>query len=173
MEIKVVPIQERYADGFHACLDAVAREKKYLAMQEAPPMENVLQFVRENVEGDLAQFLALEGERVVGWCDAIALKMGTFQHTATVGMGLLKDFRGRGIGRRMLESTIAKAFGNGIERIELTVYDSNLNAIGLYRKLGFREEGKMIRKAKIDGAYHDLIVMALFKDPGLAPRVGE
>lgn len=62
----------------------------------------------------------------------------------------------------MLEAAIAKAFSNGIERIELSVFVSNAGAVELYRKMGFKEEGTLVRKAKIEGTYHDLSLMALF-----------
>jgi ribosomal protein S18 acetylase RimI-like enzyme len=78
-------------------------------------------------------------------------------------MGLLPQYRGKGIGKRILESAIKAAFSAGIERIELMVYDSNEAAIRLYRSLGFVEEGRMAKKARIDGAYLGMICMALFK----------
>lgn len=43
------------------------------------------------------------------------------------------------------------------------VYDSNRNAISLYRAIGFVEEGRMEKRAKINGVYQDMVCMALFK----------
>jgi hypothetical protein len=37
MNIVIAPIAESHASGFRACLDIVAREKRYLAQIEAPP----------------------------------------------------------------------------------------------------------------------------------------
>jgi ribosomal protein S18 acetylase RimI-like enzyme len=163
MVARIIPIEEAHADSFHACLDYVAREKRYLAFQEAPPLESTRKFVRENVETGQIQLVALEGKTVVGWCDIIRSKLAAFSHVGAVGMGLLPDYRGKGIGRKMLTAAIDKAFSSGVERIELSVYDSNVNAIHLYRSLGFLEEGTMIGKAKIDGGYLNIMFMALFK----------
>ena len=66
---------------------------------------------------------------------------------------------------RLLDAAIEKAFASEIERIELTVFDSNKNVIEFYRKLGFRYEGKMMRRAKMDGAYFDVQTMALLRSP--------
>jgi ribosomal protein S18 acetylase RimI-like enzyme len=49
------------------------------------------------------------------------------QETFT-GMGLLKDFRGRGHGQTLLEKALAAAREQKLERVELEVYASNLAA---------------------------------------------
>jgi RimJ/RimL family protein N-acetyltransferase len=54
---------------------------------------------------------------------------------------------------------------NGIERIQLTVFASNQNAIALYRQLGFVEEGVRRRAWFLDGRYDDSVEMALLDPP--------
>src|SRR5438552_14390735 len=89
MSIVVTPIAESHAEGFHACLDAVAREKKYLAQIEALPLERIQAFVRESVANSAAQFVALDGTTVVGWCDIFPEWAHAVQHCGTLGMGVL------------------------------------------------------------------------------------
>lgn len=48
----------------------------------------------------------------------------------------------------------------GIQRIELWVLENNQTAIALYLKLGFKTEGKMEDYLKIDGIFHDALLMA-------------
>jgi hypothetical protein len=67
--LPVVPITAALAGSFPACLDTVAREKRFLAQVEAPPLERVQQFVADGLEKDAVQFVELDGERVVGWAD--------------------------------------------------------------------------------------------------------
>jgi ribosomal protein S18 acetylase RimI-like enzyme len=162
MDLRIIPIEEKYADGFHACLDAAAKEKKFLLFQEAPPIESTRSFVKENVETGQVQWVVLDGERVVGWCDILRPKLATISHVGAVGIGLLPEYRGKGIGRKLLETAIEAALSSGIERIELAVYESNTHAIRLYQSIGFIEEGRLSKKAKIAGAYLDMICMALF-----------
>jgi ribosomal protein S18 acetylase RimI-like enzyme len=76
-------------------------------------------------------------------------------------MGVLKDCRGRGLGKALLEGALAVARERRLERVELDVYASNLTAIRLYKKFGFQIEGRKRRARKIDGKYDDIIVMAL------------
>jgi hypothetical protein len=51
----------------------VAREKMYLAQVEALPLERIQGFVRESVAAGAAQFVAIDGPLVVGWCDIFQL----------------------------------------------------------------------------------------------------
>jgi ribosomal protein S18 acetylase RimI-like enzyme len=76
-------------------------------------------------------------------------------------MGVLRAYRGKGIGRRLVEATIAKARELGLEKIELNVYSSNDAAIALYRSLKFVDEGRKVRGRLMDGIYDDVIIMGL------------
>jgi hypothetical protein len=93
MSIAIVPIAESHAEGFHACLDIVAREEKYLAQVQALPLERIQGFVRESVATDAVQFVAIDGPLVVGWCDIFPAWAHAVQHCGSVGMGLLPAYR--------------------------------------------------------------------------------
>ena len=45
-------------------------------------------------------------------------------------------------------------------RIELTVFADNTNAISLYKKFGFKEEGLLCQYALRNGRFDDVISMA-------------
>jgi ribosomal protein S18 acetylase RimI-like enzyme len=161
-EIKIVPIAEEYIEGFHRCLDSVARERRHLAFTQAPPLESARRFVLSNIAQNVPQLVALRGDEVVGWCDISPMTREGFTHCVTLGMGVRKDFRRLGIGRRLLEQTIGAARAIGLERIELEVFASNTPAIRLYDRVGFVVEGVKKRGHKLDGEYDDLVQMALF-----------
>ena len=158
--ITVRPIRETDAPGFHAAVDAVCRERRYLATLESPPLEKAPDFVKDNVERGYPQVVANQDGKIVGWCDAIPGDAGR-AHIGGLGMGVLKDHRGQGIGERLLEATIDGARRFGLQKIELSVYSSNEPAIALYRKLGFVEEGLKKRGRLVDGIYDDVLLMAL------------
>jgi RimJ/RimL family protein N-acetyltransferase len=104
--------------------------------------------VTENLERDNPQFVALDNGRVVGFCDIIPDLRPGFTHSGSVGMGILRVWRGRGLGRALLE-----------------IYASNTAAIALYRKLGFVQEDLKRRARCLDGRSDDLLVMALLREP--------
>ncbi|MFO1217126.1 MAG: GNAT family N-acetyltransferase [Burkholderiaceae bacterium] len=164
MSLAIVPIALTHAAAFRAALDVVAREKKYLAMVEAPPLEQVEAFVRSNVERGIAQFVAVQNDRVLAWADIVPSASHGIAHRGSLGMGVLPEFRGRGLGRAVLNACIAKAWTNGLERVDLEVRADNSPAIQLYTALGFRREGIKERGMRVDGAYFETVLMGLLRD---------
>lgn len=162
MSYDVRPIAEEHIAGFHAALDYVAREKKYLAFLEAPPLDKATAFIRNNIVEDHPQFVALAEGKVVGWCDVIPMKDRPIHaHTGVLGIGILPEHRGKGVGHTLMTATIAKARAKGLTRIELTVREKNTNAITLYKKLGFETEGLKKNAVRIDGVYENICLMGL------------
>jgi putative acetyltransferase len=159
--IAVVPIALEHAAGIHACIDAVAREKRYLAQTFAKPRADFDAFVQESVAQDLVQFVALDGDRVVGWADIFAAWADAVKHCGSLGMGLLAAYRGQGIGERLLRACLVKAQAKGMTRIELQVRADNGRAIRLYERMGFEREGMLRRAMRFDGAYYDALQMSL------------
>ncbi len=161
-DIQILPIDEEHIESFHACLDSVARERLYLAFVQAPPLASTREFVLSNLDNDVPQVVAVRAGEVIGWCDISPLRYEGFTHCGRLGMGVHKDYRRRGIGQWLVEKAIQIAHEKGLERIELEVFASNIAAIKLYEKLGFVTEGVKVKARKIDGAYDDLVQMALF-----------
>ncbi|MDT7837123.1 GNAT family N-acetyltransferase [Aquabacterium sp. OR-4] len=161
--IRIAPITLAHAASFHACLDTVCREKRYLAQLHAPPLEKVEGFVRDSVAGDVAQFVALDGERVVGWADIFPAWAHALQHCGRLGMGLLPEYRGAGLGEALLRTCVAKAWAKGLARIELEARADNQRAIRLYERAGFEHECLKPRALRFDGVYFDAVQMRLLK----------
>ena len=114
------------------------------------------------------QFVALDGTSVVGWADVFPAWAAAVAHCGQLGMGVLPAWRGRGIGRRLLQACIDKAWAKGLTRIELEARADNHAAIALYRRLGFQHEALKLRAMRFDGVYHDAVQMSLVR-PDLAP----
>ncbi|WP_295851061.1 GNAT family N-acetyltransferase [Tardiphaga sp.] len=162
MTVQILPIAASHIPGFGRALDVVAREKRYRSFLEGPPPEAVRAFVLDNIEHGHPQFVAMAGdEKLVGWCDARPNSKPIYAHSATLGMGLLPEFRGRGIGTRLIRSTLDAARVKGLYRIELTVREANASAIALYRKVGFLTEGMRMDAVCVDGSYENVLFMAL------------
>jgi len=163
--VEVVPMRRELLDGYHSALDVVARERRWLAMVEAPPIERVATFVDEMLAKGWPQLVALDGSSVVGWCDVIPMRLEGFRHSGGLGMGLLAAHRGRGLGGRLLDATLRASRDIGIARVHLEVYADNLAAIRLYERHGFEREGLKRRARILDGREDDLVLMARW-DPG-------
>ena len=162
--VTIVPMAEMHFEGFHAALDAVARERRYLAFLEAPPLEQVREFVALTRTGALIQYVAVDEGRVVGWCDLIRSDRPAMRHGGMLGVGLLREARGQGLGARLITSVITAAHVAGVVRVGLHVRADNARAIRLYEKLGFQHEGRLRRNIRVDGIAYDSLLMAILLD---------
>ncbi|QPF89951.1 GNAT family N-acetyltransferase [Bradyrhizobium commune] len=164
MTVEFRQIEIADTDAFRAAIDIVARERKYIALTEAPPIEQVRAFVTRNVERGYPQIIAVIDGAVVGWCNVPPASRAVSAHVGDLFMGLLPDVRGRGFGEQLLRQAVQAADTFGFRRIELGVFASNVAAAALYRKIGFVEEGTKRMAILVDGTYHDEIIMARLKD---------
>lgn len=169
----IEPTVEAHVEGYRNVVDAVSRERLYLVSVEGFPADQTREFVANILGGDGVQYLALDEGEVVGWCDIVRYPSEGFRHVGKLGMGILAEYRGQGLGRRLLETTVAAAPGIGISRVELEVFASNAGAINLYRRFGFADEGRKRKVRILDGHVDDILCMAIFLEdpvPELAER---
>jgi ribosomal protein S18 acetylase RimI-like enzyme len=159
--VEIVPITQDHIESFHRTLDIVARERRYLAFLEGPPIESTRTFVLDNIKRGHPQLVALCAGEVIGWCDVTPKPRPIYAHSGVLGMGLLPQFRRQGIGESLIRQALAAARVFGLHRIELTVRENNANAIELYRKVGFKVEGLQRDAVHIEGAYENIVCMAL------------
>lgn len=164
MTIEVRPMGEKDIESFHATVDVVARERKFIARLEAPPIEQVRAFIQRNIAKGYPQFVAVADHRVVGWCNIPPMAREVTAHVGDLFMGLRPEWRGHGLGERLLRAALEAADAFGYLRIELGVFAGNARAAALYRKAGFVEEGIKRRAVLIEGVFHDEIIMARLRD---------
>lgn len=147
------------AKGYNACFMAVAKERRWLGMVSGLPLERSREWMKMVLGANCPFYVAVDDKRVVGWCDAGPRDAEGFRHTVGLGMGLLPEARGLGLGSQLVRRAIAHCRRRRIEKIELQVFASNRAARALYRKFGFRQEGRRVRGRKLDGKYDDVILM--------------
>jgi len=155
---------EHDVEGFHACLDAVARERRYLSILRAPSIERTRIWLTKGIEDKDIRLILLHNSRIIGWCDIEGNDHEGFSHSGKLGIGLLREYRGLGLGSKLLNKTLITAIERGLERVELDVYASNHNAINLYKNFNFKVEGQKRRARKLNGVYDDIIMMAIVFD---------
>jgi len=116
-----------------------------------------------NSEGSL--YLAAEvNNKVIGYIDFQNGGLKRTKHAGSFSIYILKEYRETGIGSMLLSSLIEWAEKNPlIEKLTLAVFSTNEKAQILYKKLGFREEGRCPKDMKLsDGTYMDSVLMYKF-----------
>lgn len=160
MSVKIIPAQTRYSAGYCAVLNEVAAERLYLSVYGGftpEGSENFSLFCREN---GFPQFFAIDEEtdRVVGWCDIVG--RDTCPRTVGyLGIGLHADYRGMGLGRKLMECALDAAAEHGFRVVRLECREGNTRALAIYEKMGFRRYARKARGLEIDGEYFPVIYM--------------
>ena len=160
MAVEIVPIERKHIAGFRDVLDGVARERRWLAFLEAPPMPRVRSFVLNGLRNGMTQFVAVDDARVVGWCNVNPKTHETLRHSGVLGMGVSASHRGGGVGSALRRAPLEAASASGIVRVELIVRADNAAAIRLYAGHGFEAEGRMRDYMVVDGRAYDALQMA-------------
>ncbi len=93
-------------------------------------------------------------------------------HQGELGIGNHSSWRGRGLGTLLMVLTLNWAAQTpSVEKVCLGVFSGNTGARRLYRRLGFRSEGRVRRQFKLaPGDYEDDIRMGIFVKEGVAPE---
>ena len=122
----------------------LANAKHYSLKEERAWLKSVLKRMRT---GNSACVVAEAGGRIVGLAhvdrqgDAHATRS---RHVGTFGISISDpEFRGKGMGERLARLAIREAGRRGMRLVLLDYLDSNERARRLYRKLGFRECGRI------------------------------
>lgn len=88
-----------------------------------------------------------------------------------LGMGLLREARGQGWGRKLLRTAIDYARASGAHKLELEVWLDNPRAVSLYASEGFEVEG--IRRdhyRRRNGSLRSTLIMAVRFPENFGPR---
>lgn len=112
------------------------------------------------------QTVAVVGQIVVGFqsLDPYATFTRAMDHVGVLGTFVLRPWRGRGLGRRLTEATLAHARQVGFAKFVVAVRADNPGAQAFYRALGFQPCGRLTRQAFVDGRYVDELLFEMFLD---------
>lgn len=118
--------------------------------------------LRRNLEEETGTIcLAIHGETLVGMSGIYRRSLARMQHVATIwGMYVRPNWRGRGVGGRLLQANVAWAQQNGVRVVRLAVVAGNTAAIRCYAENGFTVYGVEPEALRHGDAYHDELLMA-------------
>ncbi len=105
-------------------------------------------------------------EKVVGHCTIEHNNWECSEQAGELGILLNKTYRNAkpSIGGLLMKNALREAKLKGFEKVNLSVFHTNTNAIELYKKMGFKIVGTRKKQFLIDGIYYDEIIMDYFID---------
>lgn len=159
MEVLIREAIESDLDGVIDAFEVVAGEEIHVGMELPIDRKDLrARFLGTFLQRDDAVLFVVQAEnRIVG-----SLSSQVQNGVADLGMLLLPEFRGRGIGSRLVERCIEWCRVQGCHKITLGVWPHNKAAIRLYEKFGFEQEGYRRRHWKRkNGEIWDLVLMGL------------
>jgi L-amino acid N-acyltransferase YncA len=103
--------------------------------------------------------MELDG-RVIGWLDFKKfLPRCAYRATAEISVYVDENFRGRGVGQRLLQHAIAHAPSLGITALVGLIFGHNELSLKLFERLGFERWAFLPGVAQLDGVQRDLVMV--------------
>jgi ribosomal protein S18 acetylase RimI-like enzyme len=159
--VKVTVRRARQEDisGIIGVMRQVTSEKRYV----------VAESVEQQLSGDSTLmdtglenhhfFVATVDDEVVGWCGIDIPEMDKLSHTAELTLGVLEEYRGKGIGDHLLERGLRWADEEGLHKVYNSIPSVNETAIEFLEDHGWEKEAIRTDHYRIDGEFVDEVMM--------------
>lgn len=141
----------------------IAEDLPMLTLSSQPsPVPQLQAYLAQYAKmGNSVFLIALLDGKLVGQLDFAGGMHPRKQHAGGVSVSVHCNFRGQGIGTRLLKALIKWAEPNPlVKRVELEVLSNNPRAVELYARHGFVIEGTKKQAVLVDGQAIDNIMMA-------------
>jgi phosphinothricin acetyltransferase len=132
-----------------------------IATLESEPKD--LEYMKAWWQDHQARYKVLVAEtdgQVVGWAS-----LNPYSHrcaysgVADLSIYVERSYRGKGIGRSLLQALETEARAQQFTKIVLFTFPFNTLGQGLYRKMGYREVGIYEKHGRLDGRFVDIMAM--------------
>lgn len=112
--------------------------------------------------GAIHSLVALADGEIVATTAVIRDALSWSAHVADLRLLVLPEWRGKGVGRALLEASIEHAVGQGATKLTARMTPDQVGAITLFEESGFRGEA-LLRDHVLDadGEPHDLAILSL------------
>ena len=135
----------------------IIADKKQSREEESEWLASLLIGVEK---GDILSVAAEAGGRIVANSQVTRGRYGDTKHHGSLGISVLKNYRGLGIGYEMMRTLMRESRRAGLKSLQLEVFANNARAIHVYEKAGFRQVGKIPKKIHRDSRFFDIILMS-------------
>jgi L-amino acid N-acyltransferase YncA len=96
----------------------------------------------------------------VGWASLNVFNAReAYRFVADISVYVERGWRGKGVGRVLLEQLTALGRAHGFHKLVLSAFPGNAGGMALYARSGFRPVGVYHEQGQLDGTWVDTIVM--------------
>ncbi|HEY7653308.1 MAG TPA: arsinothricin resistance N-acetyltransferase ArsN1 family A [Methylomirabilota bacterium] len=104
--------------------------------------------------------VAVTDGQVVGWGSLNAFNpRPAYDHVVDLSVYVERGWRGRGVGRVLMQHLVALAKTLGYHKIVLATFPYNESGVTLYKKMGFTPVGVYHEQGQLDGRWVDVLIM--------------
>lgn len=164
---------EEDAPGIHALRVSVASESAWTidAVTEVMSAARIASMIQKRRPSASLWLVALRGAQVAGEAMLRVETRTRLNHVGHFTLMVKASERGNGLGTALLSRTIEYAKEHPqIHKISLAVLADHAHAVSLYRRAGFREEGRRARQVQLTPQqFADDIIMGLWVKSDVPP----
>lgn len=114
----------------------------------------------DNAHRKDCRLIAMIDKKIIGWAALSNVSSRcVYSGVAEVSVYVDSDYRGKGVGDKLMESLIIESELNGIWTLQAGIFPENIGSIKLHHKHGFRTIGIKERIGKMDGNWRDVAIL--------------
>jgi len=129
--------------GLIQAIDAVCGEGRWMSTTRFEPTPNWTHALEEPCCPCHLLLVAEDAGYVVGWCRTFPVDLQNGLQDATLGVGLLPEYRDQGIGTALVRESLAWAADVCYQSVSLTTRPDNARAIHVFTRCGFVFTGQV------------------------------
>ncbi len=154
-EIKIERMTEKSWPDVARIYESGIATKNATFQTEAPDWDSW-----NNAHRPDCRLVAMIDDKIVGW---VALSNVSsrcvYAGVAEVSIYVDSDYRGKGIGNKLMDTLIQESEANGIWTLQAGIFPENTGSLKLHHKYGFRTIGIKERLGKMDDKWRDVAML--------------
>jgi len=156
------------AKEFQKYINSLIKEKAKILLNEKLTLKEEKKWLEDNflkIKKHKKVFVIAENNnKIIGETD-IVLDVGWKGHVGKFGISIEKSYRGIGLGKCLMGEILKlaeKELKPKPKIIRIEVFSSNIPAIALYKKMGFKEVARVPKQLQYKGKITDETIMLLY-----------
>lgn len=146
---RLATIYQQGIDTGHATMETKAPSPQEMSVKYLIAPQLVAEVAAENGKAEVAGYALLSS--VSGRC--------VYGGVAEVSLYIATDYRGKGLGKMLLEQLITASEEAGFWMLEAGIFPENAASVAAHHRAGFRTVGLREKIGKRDGIWRDVLLL--------------